>query len=169
MASYVNDVKQTFFDFGNEKVLGVVTRGTDYRYGGFDDLPIPMGDQEYIALVKEKMEQWNCEKLLLATEDADVLENFKQAGFGSRLNYMQQERYRYTDTNKPGILIVNMHRDDHDYHDEMPYLAVLWLLSECNAIISNCRCEAYEVADFINGNAYEHRCCYGEEPDISDV
>lgn len=49
-----------------------------------------------------------------------------------------------------------------DYHDEMPYLAVLYLLAECSALLSNCRCGAFEVADFVNGGRYEHRYCCGE-------
>lgn len=165
MASYVDQVRQKIFSSGNRKVLGVIARGTDYRYGGFDDLPVPMDDLDYIELVRKKMEEWKCEELLLATEDTDILEKFKQADFGGRLKYMDQERYRYTDIHKSGILIVNMQKDTHDYHDEMPYLAVLWLLSECNSIMSNCRCGAYEVADFINGDAYKHRYCYGDAKD----
>ncbi len=167
MAVYVNKVKQKLFPLEGRKVLGVIARGTDYRYGGFDDLPIPMDDKDYIELVRRKMEEWKCEELLLATEDADILEKFGQAGFGSRLKYMDQDRYRYTDIHKPGILIVNMQKDEHDYHDEMPYLAILWLLSECNSIISNCRCGAYEVADFMNGDTYEHRYCYGDTDSLA--
>ena len=49
----------------------LVARGTDYRYGGFD-VPKPMEDEAYIELVREKMAEWNCRSLLLATEDADA-------------------------------------------------------------------------------------------------
>ena len=143
------------------KMLGVVARGTDYRYGGFD-VPCPMDDDEFIKLVKIKLKEWNCEYLLLATEDIGILEHFKQAGFGDKLKYIKQERYKYPDTNQPGILVSKMKRTDHDYHDEMPYLAILYLLADCNSLISNCQCGAFVVADYINGGMYEHRYCCGK-------
>lgn len=166
MKSYVDSIREHFFrkhfSHGHGgKVLGVVARGTDYRYGGFD-VPKPMEDEEFIRLVREKMEEWNCGSLFLATEDADILEKFRQAGFGDRLNYLEQERFRYTDVSKKGLLVAKMKKATNDYHDEMPYLAVLYLLAECSALISNCRCGAFEVADFINGGEYEHRYCCGE-------
>lgn len=161
MKAYIDPLREHFFGNETGKVLGVVARGTDYRYGGFD-VPKPVEDEAYIALVKEKMEEWGCSSLLLATEDADILEKFRQAGFGDRLKYLEQERFRYTDVNTKGLLVAKMKKADNDYHDEMPYLAVLYLLAECRALISNCRCGAFEVADFVNGGEYEQRYCCGE-------
>ncbi len=161
MKAYIDPIRKRFFGNSEEHVLGVVARGTDYRYGGFD-VPKPMEDTAYIKLVQEKMEEWGCTSLLLATEDADIFEKFRQAGFGDRLKYLDQERFQYTDVNKKGLLVAKMKKADNDYHDEMPYLAVLYLLAECSALISNCRCGAFEVADFVNGGRYEHRYCCGE-------
>ena len=161
MTSYIEPIKDRFFKTDGEKMLGVVARGTDYRYGGFD-VPQSMADAAYIDLVREKMAEWNCSFLLLATEDVDILEQFKEAGFGDRLRYLEQERFRYADVNIKGLVIAKMKKENNDYHDEMPYLAVLYLLAGCNSLISNCRCGAFEVADFINGGAYEHRYCCGE-------
>ncbi|MCI9604843.1 MAG: hypothetical protein HFH19_11745 [Ruminococcus sp.] len=161
MKAYIDPIRKRFFGNSEEHVLGVVARGTDYRYGGFD-VPKPMEDTDYIELVQEKMEEWGCTSLLLATEDADIFEKFRQAGFGDRLKYLDQERFQYTDVNKKGLLVAKMKKADNDYHDEMPYLAVLYLLAECSALISNCRCGAFEVADFVNGGRYEHRYCCGE-------
>ena len=161
MKSYIDPIREKFFREHGGKVLGVVARGTDYRYGGFD-VPKPMEDEEYICLVREKMEEWNCSSLFLATEDADVLERFRQAGFGDRLYYLEQERFRYADTSQKGLVVAKMKKGNNDYHDEMPYLAVLYLLAACSALISNCRCGAFEVADFINGGEYQHRYCCGE-------
>ncbi|MCI9213460.1 MAG: hypothetical protein HFH17_10615 [Ruminococcus sp.] len=161
MKAYIDPIRKRFFGNSEEHVLGVVARGTDYRYGGFD-VPKPMEDTAYIELVQEKMEEWDCTSLLLATEDADIFEKFRQAGFGDRLKYLDQERFQYTDVNKKGLLVAKMKKADNDYHDEMPYLAVLYLLAECSALLSNCRCGAFEVADFVNGGRYEHRYCCGE-------
>ncbi len=161
MKAYIDPIRKRFFGNSEEHVLGVVARGTDYRYGGFD-VPKPMEDTAYIKLVQEKMEEWGCTSLLLATEDADIFEKFRQAGFGDRLKYLDQERFQYTDVNTKGLLVAKMKKADNDYHDEMPYLAVLYLLAECSALISNCRCGAFEVADFVNGGRYEHRYCCGE-------
>lgn len=161
MKSYIDPIREKFFREHGGKVLGVVARGTDYRYGGFD-VPKPMEDEEYIRLVREKMEEWNCNSLFLATEDADVLERFRQASFGDRLNDLEQERFRYEDVSRKGIVLAKMKKENNDYHDEMPYLAVLYLLASCSALISNCRCGAFEVADFLNGGEYQHRYCCGE-------
>lgn len=128
--------------YSGTKTLGVVARGTDYRHGGFD-LPSPMEDSAYIELVKQKMEEWGCSELLLATEDEDILERFKRAKFNGRLKYIAQERYRYPDISKPGIVVAKLKKPTNDYHNEMPYLAVLYLLAECSSLISNCRCGAF--------------------------
>ena len=160
MKTYINKMRSRVMKT-ESKMLGVVARGTDYRYGGFD-VPCPMDDDEFIELVKIKLKEWNCEYLLLATEDIGILEHFKQAGFGDKLKYIEQERYKYPDTNQPGILVSKMKRTDHDYHGEMPYLAILYLLADCNSLISNCQCGAFVVADYINGGMYEHRYCCGK-------
>ena len=156
--------KESFCTQGLEaakKVLGVVARGTDYRYGGFD-VPVPIEDDKYIELVRRKMEEWGCEALLLATEDMDILERFRQAGFGGRLRYVEQERYQYPDVKQSDLLVAKMKKEGHDFRDEIPYLAVLYLLSECDSLITNCRCGAFIVADYINGGMYEHCYCCGE-------
>ena len=162
MKGYLDVLRGKVIPKSAKRVLGVVARGTDYRYAGFD-LPKPMDDEDYIALVQEKMEQWDCDYLLVATEDATILKRFEQAGFGDRLLFVEQERYEYTEKEKAGILVADLKSKKHNYRDEMPYLSVLYLLSECCALISNCRCGAYEVADFMNGNRYEYRYCCGEE------
>lgn len=159
MSAYVEQRRMQFG--GGLRVLGVVARGTDFRYGGFD-VPQPMGDEAYIELVREKMDEWKCDLLFLATEDMEIFEHFRQAGFGERLRYIDQDRYRYMNTDQPGRVVAKMKREGHDYHDEMPYLAVLYLLAECDSLIGNCRCGAFTVADYINGGGYEHRYCCGE-------
>lgn len=165
MSSYVNEIKKQFFSQGEgtdeKKVLGVIARGTDFRYGGFD-IPRPMEDEPYIELVRRKMDEWGCDSFLLATEDMDILEHFRQAGFGKRMRYIEQDRYRYTDVGQPGLVVAKMKKEGHDYRDELPYLAVLYLLADCDSLITNCRCGAFIVADYINGGAYEHRYCCGE-------
>ena len=113
-------------------------------------------------MVKEKMDEWKCDLLFLATEDMEILEHFRQAGFGERLRYIDQDRYRYANVDQPGRVVAKMKKEGHDYHDEMPYLAVLYLLAECDSLIGNCRCGAFTVADYINGGSYEHRYCCGE-------
>lgn len=114
MKAYIDPIRKRFFGNSEEHVLGVVARGTDYRYGGFD-VPKPMEDTDYIELVQEKMEEWGCTSLLLATEDADIFEKFRQAGFGDRLKYLDQERFQYTDVNKKGLLVAKMKKADNDY------------------------------------------------------
>lgn len=158
---YIGRIREHLFQNPPERTLGVVARGTDYRYGGFD-VPRPMEDEAYMKLVREKMEEWNCTSLLLATEDADILAKFRQAGFGDRLLFLEQERFRYADVSKKGLVLAKMKKETNDYRDELPYLAVLYMLAECSSLISNCRCGAFEVADFINGGDYKHRYCCGE-------
>lgn len=165
MASYINQIKAQLEPFhakdNCERILGVVARGTDFKYGGFDS-PRPAEDHAYIELVKEKMREWNCTAIFLATEDADILERFRQTDFDGQLYFIDQNRYRYPNPNQPGILVAKLKKDTQDYRNEMPYLAVLYLLSECVSLISNCRCGAFIVADYINGGMYEHRYCCGE-------
>ena len=165
MVSYMDQIKRQFEPFhpadNPERILGVVARGTDFKYGGFDS-PCPAEDAAYIELIKKKMREWNCTSIFLATEDADILEHFKQADFDGQIYFIDQNRYQYPNPDQPGILIANLKKDTQDYHDEMPYLAVLYLLAACVSLISNCRCGAYIVADYINGGMYEHCYCCGE-------
>lgn len=165
MSSYVNEIKSSSSvrrRYGREKGIRRDRPGTDFRYGGFD-IPRPMEDEPYIELVRRKMDEWGCDSFLLATEDMDILEHFRQAGFGKRMRYIEQDRYRYTDVGQPGLVVAKMKKEGHDYRDELPYLSVLYLLADCDSLITNCRCGAFIVADYINGGAYEHRYCCGEE------
>lgn len=143
------------------RIMGVVARGTDYRHGGFE-IPLPMDDHDFIDLVRRRQQEWDCPYVFLATEDADILDRFLAAGFGDKLIYVEQERYRYEDFREKGVTLAKMKKSSHDYRDEIPYLAVLYLLSQCTSLLANCKCGAFNVADFINGDRYEHRYCCGD-------
>lgn len=118
---------QTIFG-AEDKVLGVLARGTDYLNPGVGHAVQPSVD-EVVKRTKRSMEKNGCNKIFLATEDEMILERMK-AEYGKKLLYVDQKRYQGMQQNKLGHLsdyvvnAIDMNRS---------YLAAIYYLSKCNS------------------------------------
>lgn len=125
------DVKQVIQKYSNifepnDRVLGVLARGTDYLNPGVGHAVQPSAE-EVIAKTKESMMRNHCNKIFLATEDEAILEAMKRE-FGESLLYVEQKRYQGMQPDKLGHL--------SDYVSgaiamNQSYLAAMYYLSTC--------------------------------------
>ncbi len=133
----------------NEKVLGLVYRGTDY-YSSYNH-PKPMDINEYISKIKEVMEKTGYHYIFLATEVYDAVEAFVKE-FGKKVLYTNQKRYS---ANERRLLYrVHFKRDNDAYLKGLEYLEVLELLARCDALLGPAIATT-KLAELINNGKYE--------------
>ena len=87
-----------YFDglFGEEKVLGVMIRGTDYVTSGMTGDRVMASPKQMEPLIRKWVEEYGFERIFLATEDEDALEYMHHA-FGHLLVALSQERLKMSD------------------------------------------------------------------------
>lgn len=135
----------------NERVLGVLLRGTDYvdkkPYGH----PIPPPIEFAISMILLKLEEWHCNKIFLATEDKNILQIFKQV-FGNSCVTFDREYVDY----KVGqaISLVRIERPNDYFIQGKDYLTQMVLASTCNSFIS-ARCSG-AVGVMMMADSFEH-------------
>lgn len=133
----INETVKTMIDeecgklFGGsvpEDTLGVLLRGTDYVALKPRNHPIQPTIDEAIPEIKRLMQEFNCNKIYLATEDISLLEGIKNE-FGNALYYSDVLRY---DHNVSGYLSeVKRERDDDHYLKGIDYLIPIGILARC--------------------------------------
>jgi hypothetical protein len=125
--------------FQNERVLGVLCRGTDYTALRPKGHPIQPDVGAVIAKAQEMMQDQHCTTIFLATEDETIYQLFL-AAFGNRLR-TYSERIRTTN----GIFI-NEYEDQKlekqsdpakaKYLRGLNYAVTIGLLSSCNCLVA---------------------------------
>lgn len=114
---------------GGAKTLGILARGTDYVSSKPKGHPIQPTAEQMIKKAKEIMKEHSCEKIYLATEDADIYDRLKEE-FGEALTAPDTERY----TTK-GMQNINDLRQEKDkYQKGKEYLLSMMLLAGCDCL-----------------------------------
>ncbi len=117
----------------NERVLGVLCRGTDYlRLQPTGHARQPQAEQ-CVEKTKELLRKWNCDKLYLCTEDGEILECFK-AEFGDSVFYYEKQYAK--DPGAGYITQVHFDRQDDARKQGEEYLIQILLLSNCNCLLA---------------------------------
>lgn len=149
------------------RVLGVVMRGTDYRKEAAEQRDkewrknIVDADTFLQACVYYK-DRLGCEKIFLATEDAEYFEMFRQF-FGDSLLSVEQERVNYDYQKNPYKQVSDLMNKKDGKTAGRDYLAVIESLAKCNALIYNISCGAVLLAECWNDKKYE--VCKNIKPD----
>lgn len=133
----------------NEKVLGLVYRGTDY-FSVYNH-PTPMGIDEYIAKIRVVMENTGYRYIFLATEVRDAVEAFARE-FGEKALYTNQKRYSADERRL--LYKVHFDRDNDAYLKGLEYLETVELLARCDALLGFA-IAATKLAQLINNGKYE--------------
>lgn len=118
--------------FSNQRVLGVLCRGTDYVKLEPFRHPVQPTAEEVIEKSKKVMKKYNCEKIFLATEDMSILKKFENE-FGDKLIINKSERFNNTDNNF--LADIKFDRPNDEYLRGLEYLTTIVLLSRCNCLI----------------------------------
>lgn len=116
---------------GKQKVLGILARGTDYVASKPKGHPVQPSVEQMIQKAEEVMEAYSCEKIYLATEDADIYAGLK-AHFGELL--VAPDTDRYTTGEDQNINDLRANQDKFVKGKE--YLLSMMLLAECSCLVA---------------------------------
>lgn len=116
-----------------KRILGVLARGTDYTGLRPYYNPIQPSVKQLIDQIDKYCEEYNCEKIYIATEDTNILKQFKD-NYGDRLLYTDQKRVTNVSTylyeNKEFVI------DRNPFERGIEYLCSIYLLSKCNGLVA---------------------------------
>lgn len=118
--------------FRNERVLGVLARGTDYINAKPKNHPVQPMPEQLMEKIDEVFESRKCEKIYLATEDKGFFAKFKDK-YGDKIIAMDVERHE-TSGNQ-NINEVRRMQKKNDYTMAREYLINILLLSKCNCLV----------------------------------
>lgn len=124
---------QRIFGEDRDSVVGVIFRGTDYKNMNPANHYIQPELEEFVSFCDSYMQERNCKRLFIATEDAEVLEYFKGV-FGEKLLYTNQ--LRYSDTGNKFLYQITNKRENDKYIRGIEYLTALYCLTKCDYLIS---------------------------------
>lgn len=148
--------------FEKKRTLGVLARGTDYVKSKPRKHPIQPEVSKMIEKCKEVIQDYQCDKLYLTTEDQQIFEEFQQA-FGDKLISLSSDRYQL----KAGENIndvIQEKREKSKCLNGKDYLLSILLLSKCNCLVAGnaggtqgalLLTEGYEYKYIFNLGVYE--------------
>ena len=145
--------------FGDEKVLGVMIRGTDYITSGMTGDRMMASAPQMSPLIHEWVEKYGYERIFLATEDEDALE-YMRAEFGSLVVALSQERLKLSDLRRDEILSVyEKEHADGMYEEKLEdttinYFYALYMLSRCDSFICSGRCNGSDIVKSLNNGRF---------------
>lgn len=115
-----------------DKVLGILARGTDYVKLRPSGHPIQPTVERLLEKAKEVMQERDCNKLFLATEDKDIADAFMKE-FGDKCVTNSQEYVEY----KGGYLSdIKGEKKNDIYIRGLNYLITILILAKCNCIVA---------------------------------
>lgn len=144
------------------RVLGVLCRGTDYTVSKPRGHSRQAEPEKVISRARKMMLQDNYECLFLATESADILEQFLEA-FGNLLHYVEQERYYDSQFDQTTRVIGQVIRDENVQKKEKraeDYMKAIYILSNCTSLLASGNCGAIRMALDLNKDQYEEVYIY---------
>lgn len=136
----------------DKKTLGVLYRGTDMSTLKLRNHPVQPTLEEMITLTHRYMNEWECEKAFLSTEDAEAAERFKTE-FGSALSCTDQKRFG--NTGDKWLSHIEFERKNDKYLRGLEYLITIELLSRCDSLLAGI-CTGSICAQIMNGGKYQH-------------
>lgn len=136
-----------------DRVLGVILRGTDYTARKLKGRPIPPHVDFAKSVVNEKLKDWQCNKFFLATEDKKIVDSF-QSTFGYRCVTSDREYVEYNSVKDKWVSVCRIERENDYYLQGKEYLTQILLASMCNSLVAT-RSSGTTTAMFLNEN-FEH-------------
>ena len=129
--------KETFWSYLSEytfeKTLGVHVRATDFNKG-YNNHPVVIKPTEYLEKVKEVYREYGYKKVFLASDDATVIELFKQT-FGENV-FFYEDTYRSTDGSAIHYNNEQVNRNLHKYLLGIEIIRDYYTLGYCDGLIA---------------------------------
>ena len=133
-----------------DRVLGVLLRGTDWTVRKLKNHPIPPTIELAISTISKKLTEWNCNKIFLATEDKAIVEQLKNV-FGDICVILDREYVNYNPKTDKSVGLSRIARPNDHFIQGKDYLAQIVLLSMCTSIIG-ARCSGTTSAVLMADN-----------------
>lgn len=134
-----------------DNVLGVLARGTDMVSLRPHKHFIPYEDKAFMDIVERKFEEGMYTHIYIATEDADILEQFKKR-FEEKIIYTDQ--IRVTKEIKGCIIDEKADRENDSFLKGLEYCTSIEVLARCKSFVANCNCGGALGAIAINSGRY---------------
>ncbi len=147
--------------FGDEKVLGVMIRGTDYISTGMTGDRKMATAEQMSPLIHEWVEKYGFERIFLATEDEDALE-YMRAEFGHLVVALSQERIKMSDLHEDEtITTYEKEHADGMYEEKLEdttinYFYALYMLSKCDSFVCSGRCNGTDIVLSLNDGLFKN-------------
>ncbi len=141
----------------DNRVLGVILRGTDYREEANKCRNMGVetaGVEKMIAKCKFIMEIYGYTHIFIATEDSEYFQRVREE-FGDRCLSIEQNRgyHDYSSGYKP---LADVLQIENGKEFGRRYLAVIQSLANCRSLIANMQCGAAWAAEDLNDSKYEY-------------
>lgn len=119
--------------FGDERVLGVLLRGTDYVNSRPKNHPVQPTVGQAVEQIDRVLTEYNFKKIYLATEDAEIYQDLYNK-YGEKLIAMNV--VRYTANSAQNINDISMKHSTDKYQIGREYLVNILLLSKCDYLLA---------------------------------
>ena len=133
-----------------ERILGVLLRGTDYLVRKIKGRPIPPPIEFAESTIKNLLKKWKFKKFFLATEDKRIIDACKET-FGDDCLILDREYVNYNSLKDKWVTTCRIDRENDHYLQGKEYLTQIVLLSTCNSFIG-ARCSGTTVAMMLQEN-----------------
>lgn len=134
-----------------DRILGVLLRGTDYVEKKPRNHPIIPPIEFAVSTIIFKMNEWQCNKLFLATEDKRIVHIFKNV-LDDLCITLNREYVDYK--SGQAVSLVRIDRPDDHFIQGKDYLTQMVLLSTCNSFLA-ARCSG-TVGVMLMADNFEH-------------
>ncbi len=159
---------------GDKKALGILIRGTDYKSTGLDGARAQATVEEMAPAIQKWIDDYGYEKIVLATEDQDILNQMRDL-FGKKVIAIAQERHTVDEFHK-GQVINELEKElysEEEYdkrviETNINYFYALYMLSKCNGFMCSGQNNGWDTVNAMNAGTFEHVCKFveGRLPDM---
>ena len=150
--------------FGNDKVLGVLVRGTDYKIAEVGASNKQASAEQLIPKIREWMDEYQFDKIFLATEDNDALDTMIHEFGKNKVRVIAQERFSVSDFKNVHLIkdLEKERRSGEAYQAALEditinYFYALKLLAKCNSFIASGTCSGTKMVLGFNDGKFEHQ------------
>ena len=148
----------------DERVLGVVGRGSDYNIPSMEGiLNRPAGPEALLDRVRQLIAEHGFQRVFLATEDETVFRTFMTSELADRICSVDQPRISFKAGEEKFLVDVYKEENRDGYRDNLRYLGIIHILSRCNALLSSTNCGAHRLAIGFNHHRYEFTEVYDKK------
>lgn len=152
---YIDMKYNDLFPHNNEKVLGVIVRGSSYGAVGTQNKSHPkqVNIQELIDYVRKYMKEWQINKIFFVNEVQELVDAMFNE-FGDDLIVLPRMRDSLS-RKADGITKNPMYEEGNKYKTNLDYVTEIALLSKCNSVIGSMS-SGLRTAIIWNSHQYDH-------------